>query len=140
MGETQTVFLVRENSREEILAALRAGRMYAVIGPAQQPRPRLERFRVWDEREQRWVEMGESATVGKTTRIWITITVPPGAGGDGHLQVIREGKVVKSMMIENQYDEIIELDFQRDGGTTYYRLDLDGRLASNPIFCTADSK
>lgn len=134
MGETQTVFMLRDLSRKDMLVALRKGLVYAVTGPPNIPKPVLERFQIWDEKEQRWAEMGETATVSGPTRIKIELVVPPGATARD-LRLIREGKVVWDMEVTGSFNEIIELDYQREEGMTYYRLDLDSRLIANPVFC-----
>ncbi|OGQ99996.1 MAG: hypothetical protein A2505_05635 [Deltaproteobacteria bacterium RIFOXYD12_FULL_55_16] len=134
MGETQTVFMLRDFNRNDMLAALRKGRIYAVTGPPNIPRPVLKQFQIWDEKEQRWAEMGETATVRAPTKIKIELVVPPGATARD-LRLIREGKVVWNMEVAGSFSEIIELDYQREAGMTYYRLDLDSRLVANPVFC-----
>ncbi|MBI5326772.1 MAG: hypothetical protein HZB80_00510 [Deltaproteobacteria bacterium] len=135
MGETQTVFMVRDNTKEDILSSLRTGRVYAVIGNSKFTKPVLEQFQIWDELKQKWVEMGETAAVKGTTRIRIKLTIPPDTGGSHVLKVISEGEVVKSFNINGSLEETIEADYQKKDGMTYYRLDLDSRLISNPIFC-----
>ena len=135
MGETQTVFMVRDNTKAEILSALRSGKMYAVMGNPREQKPVLEHFQIWDELKQRWVEMGETAAVKGVTRMRIKITVPPGAGDSHVLKVIREGDVIKSINIKGSFEETIETDYQKQDGMTYYRLAFNGTLISNPIFC-----
>lgn len=134
MGETQTVFMLRELSRKDMLAALREGRIYATIGPAKVPRPVLEKFQIWDEEKQRWAEMGETAIVRGPTKIKIKLLVPPGASAR-NLRLIREGQVVWSIDMKDSFNDIIELDYQQDKSMTYYRLDLDSQLIANPVFC-----
>ena len=134
MGETQTVFMLRELSRKDMLAALREGRIYAVTGSAKVPKPVLEKFQIWDEAGQRWAEMGETATVRRPTRIKIELIVPPEAPAL-ELRLIREGAIVWNTEITGSFNEIIELDYQQTQGMTYYRLDLDSQLIANPVFC-----
>ena len=134
MGETQTVFMLRELSRKDMLAALREGRIYAVTGSAKVPKPVLEKFQIWDEAGQRWAEMGETATVSRSAKIKIALIIPPGAAAR-NLRLIREGQIVWDMQITGSFSEIIELDYQQAKGMTYYRLDLDSQLIANPVFC-----
>jgi hypothetical protein len=134
MGETQTVFMLRDVSRKDMLAALREGRIYAVTGPAKDPKPVLKHFQIWDEKDQLWAEMGATANVSGPTRIKIELEVPPGAAARD-LRLIREGQVVHEIELAGPFNDIIEIDYQREKGMTYYRLDLDSRLVANPIFC-----
>ncbi|OGR02052.1 MAG: hypothetical protein A2520_03150 [Deltaproteobacteria bacterium RIFOXYD12_FULL_53_23] len=134
IGETQTVFMLRALNRQDMLAALREGRIYAVTGSAKVPKPVLEKFQIWDAEKQHWAEMGETATVRGLTKIKIELVVPPGAEVR-NLRLIREGQVVWNMEVTGSFTEIIELDYQREKGMTYYRLDLDSQLIANPVFC-----
>ncbi len=133
MGETQTILLLRELSREEVLNALRTGRCYAVMGPADRPKPFIENFQVWDDLEQRWVEMGETASVTRSTRVRIKL-INPDSRENNLLKVIREGEVIKTIKFRDSLSEVLQFEFSKPGGMTYYRLDLNSLLVSNPIF------
>lgn len=136
MGETQTVFLLKKLTKEDVLAALSDGRVYSVIGNANTPKPALERFQIWDDSSQKWVEMGQTANVKKNTKMRIKLSLPAGQNQIGELKIIREGEVVKAVNVTSLYEGIVEFDYRKPGGMTYYRVDFNGTLISNPIFCS----
>lgn len=129
MGDTQTIFFVKEKTKDGVLEALRKGRVYAVMG---EPKPVLEAFQVWDEVNKRWAEMGETASVGGRTRIRIKVVLPQEKWMQ--LKLIRGGEVMKTV----RFDRFLDVEWEEDhfipGGKTYYRLDVDSRLVTNPIF------
>ena len=131
MGETQTVFLADKNNKTEILDAMRKGRMYAVSG---EPKPVLEAFQVWDDKNKNWVEMGGTATTGKQIKIKISVSLAADKKANMKLKLIREGVVIKEMPFENKLDTELTEDYPEKGRKTYYRIDIDGKLISNPIF------
>lgn len=131
IAETQTVMLVNQVTKADALDALRKGRMYAVTGSS--GKPVLEVFNVWDNINNRWVEMGESAKAGKITRLRIRLTIP--TGQEEPLKIIRDGEVVKEFNVKSGiFDETIEITNHKPKGMTYYRIDIGSRLISNPIF------
>lgn len=137
MGDTQTVFLVDKNNKAEILAAMRNGRMYAVSG---EQKPVLVAFQVWDNKNNNWAEMGGTATVRGKTRIKIGVSLPDGYNGTRKLKMIREGIVIKEFDMGKHLDMEWVDEYFKAGAMTYYRLDIDGRLISNPIFVKMNGK
>jgi hypothetical protein len=133
MGETQTVFLVDGNNRAEILKAMHGGRMYAVQGEL---KPVLEAFQIWDDEHGIWAEMGGKATVSSVVRLKIKLHLSEEDKRSTRLRVIREGIVIKEISIDSSLDIELTDDYFRSGERTYYRIDIDGRLISNPIFVT----
>ena len=136
MGETQTVFLLKKLTKEDVLAALKEGRVYSVIGNAKTPKPALERFQIWDDSLQKWVEVGQTANVKKNTKMRIKLSLPAGQNQTGELKIIREGEVVEAVNVASSYESIVEFDYRKPNGKTYYRVDYNGTLISNPIFCS----
>lgn len=136
MGETQTVFLLKKLTKEDVLAALRDGRVYSVIGSSQTPKPVLEHFQIFDDSSQKWVEMGQTVNVKEVTKMRIKLSLPAGQNQTGELKIIREGAVVKAVNVTSSYEDIIEFDYRKPSGKTYYRVDYNGTLISNPIFCS----
>lgn len=131
MGETQTVFLVDRNNRQEILKAMREGRMYAVSGD---PKPVLDAFQVWDDKNNAWVEMGGTAAVGNNVRLRIHVRLPEAKKKNMKLKLIREGAVIKEIDLDMELETELTDDGPEKGRKTYYRIDIDGKLISNPIF------
>lgn len=133
MGETQTVFLVDGNNKAEILKAMRGGRMYAVHGEL---KPVLETFQIWDDDHSIWREMGGNATVTNKIRLKIKLHLSEEDKRSTRLRVIREGIVIREISIDSSLDIELTDDHFRSGEKIYYRIDIDGRLISNPIFVT----
>jgi hypothetical protein len=131
MGETHTVFLVDGNNKTEILRAMREGRMYAVYG---ETKPVLEAFQIWDDKDGIWTEMGSTATAVQQIRLKIKAYLPEKYKGPAKLRLIREGVVIKEISLESAVDMEFNDQFFGEGEMTYYRIDIDGRLISNPIF------
>ncbi len=134
MGETQTVFMVKKLDKQEVLDALKTGRIYAVTGSPKAPKPVLHCFQIWDDKTQAWAEMGQTAAVAKNTRIRLSLT-PADPKQNGNLKIIREGAVVEMIEITGPVEKILEFEYRKPSGKTYYRLDYNGILISNPIFC-----
>ena len=137
MGETLTVFLVHTNNKTEIFNAMRQGRMYAVFGTL---KPLLDLFQIWDDQENHWVEMGDTATVKNGIRIKIKVSLPDKAKGEMKLKLIREGMVIKEIDLGKGLDVEHVDDYFKPGRKTYYRIDIDSRLISNPIFVKMEGK
>jgi hypothetical protein len=131
MGNTQTVFIVNENNRAGILKAMREGRMYAVHGDL---KPVLEAFQIWDDEGGKWVEMGGLATVGKRIKVKIKAHLPEKDKRTATLRLIREGVVIKEISLKSSIDMKVNDEYFKPGGRTYYRVDINDRLVSNPIF------
>jgi hypothetical protein len=135
MGDTQTVFLVHKNSKPEILKAMHEGRMYAVHGDL---KPVLEAFQIWDDRHGVWAEMGGTAAASQRIQLKIKVSMPEKERG-AILRLMREGVVIKEISLNNAIDMELNDSFFKPGGKTYYRVDIDGRLISNPIFVTMEN-
>lgn len=131
MGETQTVFLVNKNSKADILDAMREGRMYAVYGES---KPIVEAFQIWDNKRGIWTEMGGIATVDAKVRLKLKVRLPEGEKKNTVLRLIREGVVIKEIYMDDTLDIELTDEYFKAGAKTYYRIDIDSRLISNPIF------
>ncbi len=132
MGETQTVIFIKEINKDQVLTALKTGKCYAVKGHPQKTKPVLENFQIWDDLTKEWIEMGETATVNKVTRIKISIEYPE--SDLNTLKIIREGKVIKTLFFKDTFYKTVEFDYHNPDCMTYYRIDLNSSLISNPIF------
>jgi len=133
-----TVFLVKEQTREGVLEAMRQGRMYAVRGGDEQLA--LNRFAV--ETEIRSGIAGDELPSQGQARILIQIDKLNGAQEEVKLRLIRSGEVIA------QLSGLTPLEFQhvdtgiQPGEKVYYRLLVQSqvhnyvKLTSNPIFVT----
>ena len=127
--DTETVFLVKEETKQEVLVALRDGRMYAVHGGGTD-RLFLDRFRVGGR------YMGEETTVSEAPNIEIEIRC---LDPDARLRasLIRSGQVVREFDGEGRMLVRFRDEYAEPGAMVYYRLYIEGagtRIVSNPIF------
>jgi hypothetical protein len=136
MGDVQTVFLVDHNDKAGVLKAMRDGKMYAVRGES---KPVLQVFQVWDEHHGTWKDMGETADVTGRTRLRIKVSLPA-KRRNAVLRLIRKGVVIKEISIDGRLDTEIDDASPKDGGITYYRLEVENSLISNPIFVNTKYK
>ncbi|HYS78548.1 MAG TPA: hypothetical protein VEO94_06895, partial [Candidatus Dormibacteraeota bacterium] len=128
----QTVFLARERSHAGVVEALRSGRMYARWTPAAKAPLRLV---AWSAGPP----SGAAAIAGESVRgegpLAIRLSIGGGDGGMVTARLIRAGEVIWTTRAAPPFDASVKDD---PGGTTYYRLDVEGaypyRLISNPIF------
>lgn len=131
MGETQTIFLVNKLNKDEILKAMREGRMYAVRGNL---KPVLEAFQIWDDEHGTWTEMGGTSTARNIIKLKIKAHLPEKDKRTARLRIIREGIVIKEIPVVRTIDIELNDEYYGSGDKTYYRIDIDDRLISNPIF------
>jgi len=128
--ETETVFLVREETKAEVLDALRTGRMYAIHGTGTD-RLFLDRFTVDG------ANMGEEISASEAPEIAIEVRC---LDRNAQLQatLIRNGKVFRQFEGKGELRDRLRDDYMVPGETVYYRLDVSGpaRIVSNPIFVT----
>jgi len=139
LGRYPTVFLVEDKTKEDILDALKKGRMYAYGGNVDFPRLVLEDFSISDSGTFQKGVMGEEIYCKGYPRINIRIsTIGSEKGNSLTVRLIRDSKLIKAFSGEtplniNFIDEFFEL-----GRKICYRLDARDRkgrkLVSNPIF------
>ena len=137
LSDIQTVFLLKERSRMEILSALQEGRMYVVrgYGPS---RLRLDRFEVISRNRNLMALSGETLTTNTPPEIRFRISASNDSGQDLTVQLIRNGEVIQTF--EGKTPLLIrhtDADFP-ESGMVYYRLDAkvsrSEHLLTNPIF------
>jgi hypothetical protein len=139
LGNFPTVFLVKRKSKQDILDALRNGRMYAYRGDVSLPRLILQDFSITGTDNSSRGTMGEEIQLKGSAEINIHITTSnPEEGHAVEVRLIREKKLLKTFsgkipLILNYVDESLEPNKK-----TYYRLDVRDRksriIVSNPIF------
>jgi len=132
----QTVFLVARKRPEDILDALRSGRVYAVV-KGKESSLSLERFQVLDDQTEAAAGMGGELNVKGTPVVTAKLSARDNGTYPAEIRLIRGGKVVETFKGETP------LAFRyRDpkGGSTktFYRLAAvsgpAGKLLSNPVF------
>ena len=139
LGNFPTVFLVKHKSKQDILDALRKGRMYAYRGDVSLPRLILQDFSITGADTSLKGIMGEEIQLKGSAEINIHITTSnPEEGHAVEVRLIREEKLLKTFsgktpLILNYVDEFFE-----PSKKTYYRLDVKDKknriIVSNPIF------
>lgn len=117
------ILTVKEKSREEVLGALKEGRLYLIALDRQGRRMVLHDFSVQDS--------------GSALLIKLSLAHETGSSGAVHLVLIRNGEVLQ------EWEQPLPVDYEfRDSiapsTMSYYRLIVQsnegGRLLSNPIF------
>ena len=132
----QTVFLVQNRGRKEVLTALERGRIYAVSKTAGF-RLSLDQFQIKDDETGKRAILGEELRLEHTPVVEGRLSATDGGHYSVAVSIIRGGKPIWSFEGETP------LDFQfvdpvQWSGKTFYRLDVSGKAAgkllSNPIF------
>ncbi len=139
LGNFPTVFLVKRKSRQDILSALKKGRMYAYRGDVALPRLILHDFSITGSGTSLRGITGEEMRVNSSPEINIHVTLSsPEEGHSVEVRLIRGGKLLKTFsgdtpLILNYVDESF-----KPNSKTYYRLDVRDKksriIVSNPIF------
>ncbi|OGX23091.1 MAG: hypothetical protein A3K54_04505 [Omnitrophica WOR_2 bacterium RBG_13_44_8] len=142
VGPIQNIFFLPKFSEEYAYEALRKGRLYVRYYSGNQINVSLEDFRIQDsENITRSAFMGDEIAIrGKPQlRIKGNYTVKPLE--DLRLEVIRNGKIIKSFVFKDE--GVFDLEFQDDSPDvsskkSYYRLNFFAGekiiLVTNPIF------
>jgi len=140
LGNFPTVFLVREKSREDLLEAMRAGRMYALRSRYPQ-RMILNEFSVSDSITEETATLGEEIDISGKPRIRMAVSSTAPVDGPVKIRLIRAGEVIRTLDATLPF-EVETVDEEAEAGVkTYYRLDVRGPagvLVGNPVFVTPD--
>jgi len=139
MTAIETVFLLSNLGQEEVLQALREGRMYAQLN-RQKNNFSLARFIVTDQQTENVGFMGDEINIKGAPRIEIKLKFTASANEEIALKLIREGKVIQE--VTGKGPELIWVFSDQGcpkGSKTFYRLEMESnfcRVLSNPIFVT----
>lgn len=136
LGDYSTIFAVRSLNQQEVLDALRHGRMYAVKGQ-QANQDRLVEFAITDTTGTKRGISGEIIELSEDkARIDIGVESLSGSPHPLTIKVIENGKVITTLTEQTPLRHHLEIHPQ-PGKKNYYRLDITSdccRLISNPIF------
>ena len=132
----QTVFLVENKGREDVLTALQRGRIYAVRKTAGF-RLSLDQLQIMDDETGTRATLGEELRVGRSAVVEGRLSATDGGHYSVAVSIIRGGK--PNWFFEGETPLKFQLvDPDQWSGKTFYRLDVRGkaagRLLSNPIF------
>ena len=135
LGNFPTVFLVKSRTKEEILRALKNGKMYACRGDYPSI-AKLEEFSVSSSNGKVKGVSGDEIIVEGFPRIRISLSSDIPAESRVRVRLIRSGRVIERF--DGQLP--IEIEYEDKGikkeEKEYYRMDLHGygTIVSNPIF------
>ncbi|MBT3880890.1 MAG: PHP domain-containing protein [Candidatus Scalindua sp.] len=143
IDETQTVFLIKEKSNEEVMNALATGKMYAAMGDANQLS--LNSFVVEDSKSGKMAFMGDEIALTGKPRIRIVVTVDKTHKSSAYkkrsfnIDLIRNGTVIKTFEANDSIDIAYDDDYYNPNQKVYYRLAIDTSylfrgIVTNPIF------
>jgi len=132
----QTVFLVENRGRKEVLTALERGRIYAVSKTAGF-RLSLDQFQIKDDETGKRAILGEELRLEHTPVVEGRLSATDGGHYSVAVSIIRGGKPIWSFEGETPLNfQFVDPD--QWSGKTFYRLDASGKVAgqllSNPIF------
>ena len=138
-GLSQTVFLVRENTRPALLKALKTGQIYALAGPVADDLT-LDTFTLFDE-------TGKQATMGQTLKTdTVRLVAKISLEGNENRNALSVDLIKNGILIDTYKGEgQISIDLQDTLDTSvnrqhYYRIDVRApnqtRLLTNPIFAS----
>jgi len=135
LGNFPTVFLVREKTKAAVLAAMRAGRMYAVRGPYPQ-RLILDDFSVCSNRCDTKAVSGEEIELNRSAKIHVKLSSKNPVEQTITVRLIRSGELIRTFKDKLPLDIEIQDTYHRSGEKVFYRIEAGGagRLLSNPIF------
>jgi hypothetical protein len=138
LGNFPTVFLVKNRTKEEVVRALKNGKMYACRG--NYPRiAKLEEFSATSSNGEIKGISGDEISVAGFPRIRISLSSGIPTESLVQVRLIRSGQAIARfggrlpLEIEHEDKDI------RKGEKEYYRMDLHGygTIVSNPIFVTS---
>ncbi len=140
LGNFPTVFLVKKKTREEVLLALKQGRMYACRTGNNFQRYVLKNFSVFDSNTNNQAKMGESIELKNKPRLKFMVSSLDESVHDVDVRIIRSGKLIKTISRKTPFVVDFKDDYFNPGEKIYYRIDIPGKLVSNPIFVKFDRK
>ena len=132
----QTVFLVENRGRKEVLTALERGRIYAVRKTAGF-RLSLDQFQIKDDETSNRAILGEELRLDRSPVVEGRLSATDGGHYSVAVSIKRGGKPIWSFEGETPLNFQF-VDYEPWTGKTFYRLNASGKeagqLLSNPIF------
>jgi hypothetical protein len=137
LGSVRTVFLVQEKKRNNLLDAMRKGRMYAVRQNAAN-RLSLDEFFIEDQKTGRQATLGQELTSTDLPTVKIKLRSIKGESNTAQIQIIRNGLLAKQETISLPYKLTWRDISNKQEERAYYRIKVSvnsmEHLVSNPIF------
>ncbi len=137
LGNFPTVFLVLKKTKEEILSAMREGRMYACQGKYPQ-RIVMNEFYVCSIESETKAISGQEIDIKGNPRIHISLSLKMPSKDRVQIRLIRSGKLIETFFGTLPMEIDYEDKYFEPGLKIYYRIDVKGcgLLVSNPVFVT----
>ena len=139
LGNFPTIFLVKNQTKQDMLDALKRGRFYAYRGNVDLNRMELKEFFIQDQDTTEKAVLGEEIQLNKHPKIHILISSPMAED-----KISVKVKLIRNGMLLEEFSGITPLKIEfldrslTPGGKSYYRLEANGEneriLISNPIF------
>jgi hypothetical protein len=134
LGNFPTIFLVKRKTKEEVLRALRRGKMYACRSGENFRRFELKDFSVSDPITGSWGTMGDTITAMGEPEIRIKVESSDRRAYKVRVRIIRSGKLINTFTGTTPMEINFCDDYFNPGEQVYYRMDIPGLLVSNPVF------
>jgi hypothetical protein len=135
LGDFPTVFLVKEKTKDEVLSSLKQGRMYACRAEGEDFRMFvLEDFSVSDSLSTSRAIMGETIKLKNSLEVNIKISSSDKGNYTIKVRLIRSGELINTFSGTTPFVVNFEDNYVEPGKQIYYRIDIPGKLVSNPIF------
>ncbi len=134
LGNYPTVFMVKKKTKDEVLAALKKGRMYACKSSNNFRRFVLEDFSVSDPLSETGAIMGSTVKLDNNPKISIKISSSDKGNYAINVRLVRSGRLINTFSGTTPFAVNFEDSYVKPGEHIYYRLDVPGMLVSNPIF------
>ena len=133
----QTVFLLKDFNKEEVIEALRNGKIYAKLN-MQKNDFYLSKFIITDVNKKTAANMGDEIVLRSKPQIFIEANCSYPDKEKVILRLIRNGEIIKTFVLEGpEYSVEFEDDYYQINEKIFYRLEIEGnscRILSNPIF------
>jgi len=135
LGDYLTVLLVREKTKQEVLKALRTGKMYC-SSIAYPKAVRLSEFSVSSKDGGKKAVSGDEMIIKGNPVIRMSITTNNEVKSVVKVRLIRSGELIKTfegpLPLQIEYEDA----YEKPGEKIYYRVDMKGYgiIVSNPIF------
>jgi hypothetical protein len=135
LGTYQTVFLVREKTKNAVLKALRNGKMYASQGSYPQS-SKLEEFSISSSDNRAKGVSGDEITLKEFPQVRISMSTSVPVTEKVKIRLIRSGETI--YLFEDKPPLTIDYvdPYYKPGERIYYRMDMHGAgtIVSNPVF------
>lgn len=135
LGDFPTIFLVHRKTKADVLAALKAGRMYA----CQTSYPQgilLKEFSVSADGIDHKATLGEEIGLTHYPKIHISLAFKRPVATEVKVRLIRSGKLIETFIGKLPMEIDYVDNYLKPGEKIYYRMDMTGNgiLISNPVF------